>query len=75
MRKHRHRVPVKEVQNAMVDALETDSQFVNAITEIVGLGAAELVPKALQPLDAHQGLRPGFVIETVRTGTVPSSSW
>ena len=38
-------MPTKEVQDTMVDALETDSQFVNAVAEIIGLWTPKLVSK------------------------------
>jgi len=60
-------VPVKEIQNSVIHPLYPNSQFVDAVSEIVRFGAAEFVPQFLEPLDPDSAL----VLSLGRQGVQP----
>src|SRR5437763_641620 len=47
---------VEEVQDSVVNVLETDSQFMYSVAEKVGFRSAQLVSEFRQPLDSDSAL-------------------
>jgi hypothetical protein len=59
---------VKEVKDAVLDALIARANFVNTIAKSVGLWAAQLMTKLGQPLDPDDALVLDLPRETVKPG-------
>jgi len=52
---------VKEIEHSVVLATEAHTEFVNPITEVVGLGPAQLVAEHREPADAKEALLTDFL--------------
>jgi hypothetical protein len=63
-----HRLPfaVKEVEDAVVDSLKSYAKLINAVSQKVGLGSAQLVSQVFETLELCQALDLGFRDERIK---------
>jgi hypothetical protein len=53
-------VPMKEIKNAIIEALKPDPQFVDSIPENIGFRSPQFMAKLRQTFDLDPALYPGF---------------
>ena len=66
VRDHRLSLAVKEVEDAVVDPLKSDAELINAVSQKIGLGSAQLVSQVFEPLEFCQALDLGFSDERIK---------
>src|SRR5437879_3207787 len=56
---------MKEVEHAVIHSAKADAQLVDAVPQVVGLGAAQFVAQLSQPLDFDTAFIERFLRETI----------